>query len=129
MNKKKLAKEAAIGTGSAVARIIGLALKIVLTVVLIAICTGFLFVLIFSAYVKNTMKEDLTVTLDEFSLNQTSTIYYFNKDSQQWEVLERLAGLKGGGDELAGDAAAADELDDDIDGRVGDDLEGVGRHD
>ena len=95
LNKKKIAKEAAISTGSAVGRIVGLALKIVLTVVLIAICTGFLFVVIFSAYVKNTMKEDLTVTLDEFSLNQTSTIYYFNKNSQQWEVLERLAGLKG----------------------------------
>ncbi len=95
LNKKKIAKEAAVSTGSAVGRIIGLALKIVLTVVLIAICTGFLFVLIFSAYVKNTMKEDLTVTLDEFSLNQTSTIYYFDKESQQWEVLERLAGLKG----------------------------------
>ena len=95
LNKKKLAKEAAIETGSAVGRIIGLALKIVLTVVLIAICSGFLFVVIFAAYVKNTMKDDLTVTLDEFSLNQTSTIYYWDKDSQQYEVLERLSGLKG----------------------------------
>ena len=85
LNKKKLAKEAVVGTGSVVGRIIGLALKIVVTVLLIAICSGFLFVVIFSAYVRNTMKDDLTVTLDEFSLNQTSTIYYFNKDSQQWE--------------------------------------------
>ena len=76
LNKKKLAKEAALGAGSVVGRIIGLALRIVLTVVLIAVCTGFLFVVIFSAYVKNTMKEDLSVSLSEFSLNQTSTIYY-----------------------------------------------------
>ena len=49
LNKKKIAKEAVVTTGSAVGRIIGLAVKIVLTVLLIAICTGFLFVVIFSA--------------------------------------------------------------------------------
>ena len=95
LNKKKLAKEAALGAGSVVGRIIGLALRIVLTVVLIAVCTGFLFVVIFSAYVKNTMKEDLSVSLSEFSLNQTSTIYYWNKNTGQYEVLDRLSGLSG----------------------------------
>ncbi len=95
LNKKKLAKEAAEGAGSLVGRVIGLALRIVLTVILIVICTGLLFVVIFSAYVKNTMKDDLGVSLSEFSLNQTSTIYYWDKNTGQYEVLDRLSGLSG----------------------------------
>ena len=95
LNKKQLAAEAAGGAGRTVGRIIGLALKIVLTILLIIICTGFLFVLIFSAYVRNTLSEDLSVSLSEYSLNQTSTIWYWDKNTQQYEVLERLSGKDG----------------------------------
>ncbi len=95
LNKKKIAKEAVEDVSGLIGRIIGLALRIVLTVVLIAVCTGFLFLVIFSAYAKNSMADELKVSLDEFSLNQTSTVFYWDKNSQQWEVLERLSSRSG----------------------------------
>jgi len=92
---KRIAKESAVGTGRVFGRVIGLVLKIAVTAVLIAICTGFLFVVIFSAYVKNTLSDELTVTLSEFNLNQTSTIYYQDKTTGEYQVLEQLSGLGG----------------------------------
>lgn len=95
LNKKKLAKDAAEGSVRAVGGILGLVWKTLLTVVLIAICTAFLFVVIFSAYVKNALSDEMTVNLSEFSLNQTSTIYYWDDKIGEYAVLEQLSGLSG----------------------------------
>ena len=88
-------KEFILGILRIAGRVIGLALKVVLTVVLIAICTGFLFLVIFSTYVKNTLAEDLPVKLSDFNLTQSSIIYYWDKETNQYEVLDQLSGLEG----------------------------------
>ncbi len=95
LNKKKLARDAAEGSVRAVGSILGLAWKALVTILLIAVCTAFLFVLIFSAYVKNALSDEVTVNLSEFSLNQTSTIYYWDAHAGQYLVLEQLSGLSG----------------------------------
>lgn len=95
LNKKEIAEETVGGVSRTISRTLGLALRAVLTVLLVVICTGFLFVVIFSAYVRNTLSNELPVTLGEFSMNQTSTIWYWNKDTSQYEVLERLVGKEG----------------------------------
>ena len=61
-------KEFFLGILRIAGRAVGLALKVLLTVLLIAICTGFLFLVIFSTYVKNTLAEDLPVKLSDFNL-------------------------------------------------------------
>jgi penicillin-binding protein 1A len=76
-------------------RVFGLVWKALLTVVLVAICTGFLFLVIFSAYVKNTLSEDLPVKLTDFNMNQSSVIYYWDKDKLEYAVLDELSGMQG----------------------------------
>lgn len=95
LDKKKLAKDAAVGGVRVLGRLFGLAWRLVATILLIAICTGFLFVVLFSFYVKNNLSEEVTVKLSDFNLNQTSTIYYWDEDQQQYAVLEQLSGLSG----------------------------------
>jgi penicillin-binding protein 1A len=84
-------KSAKAGTRGAKATI-GLVLKIILTVFLIILCTGSLFLVVFSAYVKNTLSDEFSVTLSEFSLAQTSTIYYWDNGIGDWAVLDQLSG-------------------------------------
>ena len=91
-------KEFLLGVLRLAGRIVGLALKAALTVLLIAICTGFLFTVIFSTYMKNTLKDDEPVKLTELNLSQSSIIYYWDKNAQDWAVLEQLSGL--GGDRI-----------------------------
>ena len=91
-------KEFILGILRIAGRVISLALKVALTVVLIAVCTGFLFLVIFSTYVKNTLAEDLPVKLSDFNLSQSSIIYYWDKETEKYEVLDQLSGL--GGDRI-----------------------------
>lgn len=95
LNQKKLARDAAIGGVRAVGWIFGAVWRVLITILLIGICTGFLFLVIFSAYVKNTLSEEVPVTLEEFRFDQTSTVYCWNGETQQYEVLQQLSGIGG----------------------------------
>lgn len=92
LNYKKMAKTGVKAGGKGLKAGLGLALKIILTILLIIICTGSLFVVVFASYVKNTLSEELNVTLSEYKLSQTSTIYYWDDELGDYAVLEKLSG-------------------------------------
>ena len=79
-------KEFFLGIFRLAKRLIGLALKAALTVLLIAVCAGFLFLVIFSTYMKNTLKDDPPLKLSDFNLTQSSVIYYWDKENQEYAV-------------------------------------------
>lgn len=79
MDKKKAVK-AARTAGSAAVGAFSLALKIVVTALLVILTTGLLFVCIFAFYVKTTLVDDLDISLDDFSLSESSTVYDINGD-------------------------------------------------
>lgn len=79
----------------AMGRILGAAAKAIITVLLIGICTGAIFTLIFAAFVKNSLKDELKVSLSEFSLNQTSTLYCWDSSIGDYIVLDELSGREG----------------------------------
>ena len=65
--------------------------RILGTIVLIGILTGLLFICIFAVYVKNCIIPSSQLDLDDFNLNQSSTIWYQN-DSGDWQELVTLSG-------------------------------------
>lgn len=77
--KKKLKRAAAAGT-DAVAWTIGgvlrLSAKLIMSALLILICTGLLFGCIFAAYAKTSLSTDLDISLADYQLSLSSTIYY-----------------------------------------------------
>lgn len=74
-NKLEKAEKAAKAAGGAVGGALSLALKIILTAILILLTTMLLFVCIFAFYVKTTLVDELDVSLDDFSLSESSTVY------------------------------------------------------
>lgn len=73
-NQEK-AQRAARAAGGAVAGAIGLALKIILTLVLVLLTTMLLFMCIFAFYVKTSLVDELDISLDDFSLSESSTVF------------------------------------------------------
>ncbi len=62
-----------------------LLLKTVGVLLLILITTGAIFACIFVIFIKtNLVTEDLGVSLEEYQLNETSIIYYYDKTRQEW---------------------------------------------
>ena len=93
INKNHVKKGAEAGARTA-GGILHAILKIIGTILLIVIMTGLIFTVIFASYVKNSLSSELDVNLSDFSLAQTSVIYYWNDDSESYEVLEELSGRK-----------------------------------
>ena len=58
------------------------------------VLTGFLalliFLCIFAMYIKNDLSEQVDFSLEGFSLDQTSTIYYQDRTTGQWKELKKL---------------------------------------
>lgn len=73
-NQEK-AQRAARAAGGVLAGTIGLALKIILTVVLVLLTTMLLFMCIFAFYVKTSLVDEVDISLDDFSLSESSTVY------------------------------------------------------
>ena len=73
--EKRKAARAARTAGSACAGALSLALKIVITAILIILTTALLFVCIFAFYVKTTLVDDLDISLEDYSLSESSTVY------------------------------------------------------
>lgn len=90
-NRKHVYKGAEI-SARATGGIIHLVLKIIVTVLLIGILTALFFAIIFGSYVKNSLDDELDVNLSDFSLAQSTVIYYWDDISNSYQVLETLSG-------------------------------------
>lgn len=92
-DKKRAAK---VGKGvakhgsRAVGSLFGLAVKTLVTMLLIFVTTGVMIACVFASYVNNELSEGLELNLSNFALNQSSVIYYMDKDTQTWEELVTL---------------------------------------
>ncbi len=66
--------------------------KVLGTVLLICVLSMVIFACIFTAYLRNYLMPQVSFSLDSFKLNQTSVIYYENKDTGEYETLQNLYG-------------------------------------
>ena len=87
----RIAKEAAATGAHTVGGIVSLALKILGTVILVAITTLLVFACIFSVYCKTTFSTGVDVEYEEFELNLSSVIYAKNSETGEYEELVTLA--------------------------------------
>jgi len=76
--------DSAAGTVTGVLKIIG-------TLLLVFLIAGLLFACIFAYYIKSCLTPTLDITLEEFKLEQSSTLYYPDADGQ-WVEMITLAG-------------------------------------
>ena len=67
--------------------IIRLAVRVVMTVLLIFITTSLLFACIFAFYVKTSLSTELDITLEDFAVSLSSTIWYTNSEGQSQELV------------------------------------------
>ncbi len=95
--KSKLAiKKTAKAGANAVASALSLALRTIGILLLILITTGAIFACIFVIYIKtNLASEDLGVSFEEYQLNETSIIYYYDKHTDQWVESASIMSDKG----------------------------------
>ena len=77
-DKRIGARKAAHAAGAVLGGAVGLALKILITAILVILTTSLLFVCIFAFYVKTTLVDELDISLDDFSLSESSTVYDVN---------------------------------------------------
>ena len=63
------------------------------TVLLILLVTGMMFSCVFAYYVKTCLTPDLDLSLEDFKLNESSTIWY-QDHSGQWRELSKLSGTE-----------------------------------
>ena len=71
---------------------IGMFFKVVGTLCLIGVLTVGIFAWIFFKYVETTLAPELAVNLEAFTMNQTSIVYYQDKETGQWLELQYLYG-------------------------------------
>ena len=76
--------DAAVGTVTVI-------IKLIFTVLLVLLIAGLLFSLIFAYYVKTCLTPNLGISLEEYRLSESSTIWY-KTSSGKWQVLETLSG-------------------------------------
>lgn len=71
---------------------IGMFFKVMGTLCLIGVLTVGIFAWIFFKYVETTLAPELAVNLEAFTMNQTSIVYYQDKETGQWLELQYLYG-------------------------------------
>ena len=81
---KKIAKSTAVHSGRTVGSVVGLIFKIVGTVLLVGLTTGAIFSMIFALYIRTTLEPQIDITLEEFTLNLTSTIFEFDHEAERY---------------------------------------------
>ena len=74
-----------------VSAIISTAFKAFGTLMLILLVTGMMFSCVFAYYVKTCLTPNLDLSLEDFKLNESSTIWY-QDHSGQWRELSKLSG-------------------------------------
>ena len=77
--------ERSSGAGALVGKIVG-------TIVLVGTLSALIFACIFASYIKNDLSEQVDFSVEGFSLDQTSVIYYQDRTSGEWKVLKDLYG-------------------------------------
>ncbi len=85
-----LFKTADAGVESVVS-VLGIIGKIFCTLLLILVLSGLLFTTVFAYYVKTCLVPDLDLSLEDYQLDESSTIYYQDAEGQ-WNELVTLAG-------------------------------------
>lgn len=66
--------------------------KVIGTILLAVFISIIIFACIFTAYLRNYLMPQVSFSLDSFKLNQTSVIYYENKETGRYETLQNLYG-------------------------------------
>jgi penicillin-binding protein 1A len=89
IRKDQVAKGAVIGART-IGDIVKLCFKIIGTIFLIALTTGIIFTCIFAIYVKTSLATNLDLNLSDFSLDQTSVIYYWDEQTGSYKELASL---------------------------------------
>ena len=64
--------------------------KTLLTIFLIILLTGLMFMCIFAYYVKTTLTDDIDLSLEDFNVNESSRILYQDKSTGQWKELTMI---------------------------------------
>jgi penicillin-binding protein 1A len=77
-------------SGKAVGGIVSGILKIIGTILIIAVITGLIFSCFFANYIKTAFDDEINVDLSSFAQSQTSVIYYYDSGLQMWMESERL---------------------------------------
>ena len=77
--------------GDTAAGTVGAVFKIIGTVVLILLVTGMMFACVFAYYVKTCLTPNLDLSLKDFKLNESSTIWYQDA-AGEWRELVNLSG-------------------------------------
>ncbi len=78
-------------TVDAAAGVVSTVLKVFGTILLVLLVSGMLFSLVFAYYVKTCLTPDLDISLEDYKLNESSTIWYQNSGGD-WQELVTLAG-------------------------------------
>ena len=71
---------------SAAGDVVRLVLKIVISAILVLITSGLLFACIFAYYVKNNLSTDLNITLSDYRISLSSTIWAYDKSGNPVEL-------------------------------------------
>lgn len=87
----RIAKAAVNITVDTVSGTIGSVFKVLGSILLIFLITGMLFACIFAYYVKTCLTPNINLSLDDYKLSESSTIYY-QDSSGSWQELVKLAG-------------------------------------
>jgi penicillin-binding protein 1A len=89
IQKDKIANGAVVGART-VGDIVKLCFKIIGTIFLIILTSCIIFTCIFAIYVKTSLATELDLNLSDFSLDQTSVIYYWDKETESYMELASL---------------------------------------
>ena len=86
--KRALRTAAEVGeiTATAVGDIVRLVVRVVVSVLLVLITAGLLFACIFAYYVKTSLTTDLNITLSDYALSLSSTIWAYNAEGTPTEL-------------------------------------------
>ena len=78
-------------TADAATSIVSSVFKVVGSVLLVLLVSGLLFACIFAYYVKNTLTPNMDISLEDFQLSESSTIWFQNSNGE-WQELVTLVG-------------------------------------
>ncbi|HHT17698.1 MAG TPA: PBP1A family penicillin-binding protein [Papillibacter sp.] len=70
--------------------ILALIIKVIGTLILIGITTALIFTCIFLVYVKTNLTSELGISLDNFTMNESSIIYYLDRSDGEYKELVTL---------------------------------------
>ena len=87
----RVALKAAGFTVDAATSIVSSVFKVIGSVLLVLLVAGLLFACIFAFYVKNNLTSNLDISLEDFQLSESSTIWYQNAGGE-WQELVTLVG-------------------------------------